>query len=170
MQSLNPRFGAGRAGGLTRRFRRTIHVVDSSRIQLVANCMDWARHRRRKAAAKLHLRLDLHSLLPRFAIVDTAKDSDAKRAREVCAEVREGEIVIFDRAYLDLVPAFHLDPRRGMGPISSDRPFGLLSDSTWPMANAGGASSGLLTGFGPETYGTARGIGGRRNRSVTQNL
>lgn len=102
LQSLSPRFGVVRGGGLTRRFRRTIHVVDSSTIQLVANCMDWARHRRRKAAAKLHLRLDLHSLLPRFAIVDTAKDSDAKRAREVCADVREGEIVIFDRAYIDL--------------------------------------------------------------------
>jgi hypothetical protein len=103
LQTLQPRFGSGQARGLTRRLRRTIHVVDSSTIQLVANCMDWARHRRRKAAAKLHLRLDLHSLLPRFAIVDTAKDNDARRAHEVCAGVREGEIVIFDRAYLDLV-------------------------------------------------------------------
>ena len=35
-----------------------IHAVDSTVIQLVANCMDWAKHRRRKAAAKMHLRLD----------------------------------------------------------------------------------------------------------------
>ena len=103
LQKLQPGFGYGKGGGLARRFRRAIHVVDSTTIQLIANCMDWARHRRRKAAAKCHMRLDLQSLLPKFAIVDTAKDSDSKRAYEVCAGVRQGEIVIFDRAYLDLV-------------------------------------------------------------------
>jgi hypothetical protein len=61
--------------------------------------MDWARHRRRKAAAKCHLRLDLPSFLPRFALIDTARDADATRAREVCAGIQAGEIVIFDRAY-----------------------------------------------------------------------
>jgi hypothetical protein len=30
-------------------------------MELVANCIAWAKHRRRKAAAKIHLRLDLHS-------------------------------------------------------------------------------------------------------------
>ena len=39
--------------------------------------MDWAKHRRRKAAAKCHLRLDLQSFLPRFAIIDTAREADA---------------------------------------------------------------------------------------------
>jgi hypothetical protein len=68
---------------------------------LVANCMNWAKHRRRKAAAKLHLRLDLQSFLPRFAIVDRAKDHDAGRARELCAGLRDGEIVVFDKAYGD---------------------------------------------------------------------
>ena len=34
--------------GLPRRFKRTINVVDSSTIALVANCMDWAQHRHRK--------------------------------------------------------------------------------------------------------------------------
>jgi hypothetical protein len=69
-------------------------------IPLIASCMDWAKHRRRKAAAKCHLRLDLQSFLPRFAIVDTAKHNDAKRAREVCAGIKAGEIVIFDKAYV----------------------------------------------------------------------
>jgi hypothetical protein len=98
---LSPRFVSGRAGKkFARRFQRTIHVVDSTTIQLIASCMDWAKHRRRKAAAKCHLRLDLQSFLPRFAIVGTARDADAKRAREVCAGVQKGEIVIFDRAYV----------------------------------------------------------------------
>ena len=75
---------------------------------MVASCLGWAKHRRRKAAAKCHLRLDLHSLLPRFALVDTARDNDNARAREVCAGIRAGEIVIFDRAYVDFAHLFGL--------------------------------------------------------------
>jgi hypothetical protein len=99
---LSPQFISGRAGKrFARRFKRAIHVVDSTTIQLIASCMDWAKHRRRKAAAKCHLRLDLQSFLPRFAIVDTAKHNDARRARELCAGIKPGEIVIFDKAYVD---------------------------------------------------------------------
>ena len=73
LQHAQPGFATGRRGkGLLRRFKVRIHAVDSTVMQLVANCMDWAKHRRRKAAAKIHLRLDLHSFLPSFAIVDAA--------------------------------------------------------------------------------------------------
>ena len=100
--NLSPRFVSGKAGKrLARKFKRTIHLVDSTTIPLIASCMDWARHRRRKAAAKCHVRLDLQSFLPRFAIVDTARHADAKRAREVCAGIKASEIVIFDKAYVD---------------------------------------------------------------------
>lgn len=100
--SRSPHFVSGRAGkGFARKFKRAIHLVDSTTIPLIASCMDWARHRRRKAAAKCHLRLDLQSFLPRFAIVDTARHNDAKRARELCAAIKAGEIVIFDKAYVD---------------------------------------------------------------------
>ncbi len=85
LQSLSPGFAGGKFKGFPRRFKRVINIVDSSTIGLVANCMDWAKHRRRKAAAKCHMRLDLQSFLPRFAIIDTARDNDAKRAREMCA-------------------------------------------------------------------------------------
>jgi hypothetical protein len=112
LQQINPSFAAGRKGkGLLRRFKVRIHAVDSTVMQLVANCMDWARHRRRKAAAKMHLRLDLHSFLPSFAIVDTAGEHDNKRAREVCAGVLSGEIVIFDKAYVDFPHLAELDGR-----------------------------------------------------------
>lgn len=109
VQKLSPGFGVGRRHKRFHfRFKRVIHLVDSTTIQLVANCLDWAKHRRRKAAAKCHLRLDLQSFLPRFAVVDTARDSDSKRAREVCAGIRAGEIVIFDRAYVDYGHLFDL--------------------------------------------------------------
>jgi hypothetical protein len=100
--NLSPGFVSGKSGKrFIRRFKRKIHLVDSTTIPLIASCLDWAKHRRRKAAAKCHLRLDLQSFLPRFAIVDTAKHADGKRAREVCAGIQAGEIVIFDKAYID---------------------------------------------------------------------
>ena len=80
---LSPRFVSGKAGKrFARKFKRTIHLVDSTTIPLIASCLDWARHRR-------------------FAIVDTARHNDAKRARELCAGIKAGEIVIFDKAYVD---------------------------------------------------------------------
>jgi hypothetical protein len=46
LRGSHPGFAQGRRGrGLTRRLRKIIHVVDSTVIQLVANCMDWAKHR-----------------------------------------------------------------------------------------------------------------------------
>lgn len=100
LEAISPGFGGRSYQGFPRRFRRTIHVVDSTTIGLIAHCMDWASHRRRKAAAKLHLRLNLQSFLPRFAIVATARQGDVTRARELCAGIKAGEIVIFDKAYI----------------------------------------------------------------------
>jgi hypothetical protein len=96
LQHHDRSFGRQRPGGnagrsLLPRFKMRIHAVDSTVVELVANCMNWAKHRRRKAAAKMHLRLGLNSFLPTFAIVDTAGEHDNKRAREVCAGLDEGE-------------------------------------------------------------------------------
>src|SRR5207247_8022372 len=54
-----------------------------------------------QGGGQVSLRLDLQSFLPRFALVDTARHNDAKRARELCAGIKAGEIVIFDKAYVD---------------------------------------------------------------------
>ena len=101
LQTLSPDFGARHRPRFAFRFKRVIHVVDSTTIQLVARCLDWAKHRRRKAAAKCHVRLNLQTFLPQFALVDTAGEHDNRRAREMCAGIQAGEIVIFDKAYLD---------------------------------------------------------------------
>ena len=87
LEEQHPGFGAVSFRRLPRRFRRTVHVVDATTIKLFANCMDWAKHRRRKAAAKLHLRLDLESFLPAFAVVDSAKGHDNTKAHE-CGRAR----------------------------------------------------------------------------------
>jgi hypothetical protein len=80
LHRCEPAFGGKRKGRrLLHRFKVKVHAVDSTVMELVANCMDWAQHRRRKAAAKLHLRLDTGSFLPACAIVDTAGEHDNKR-------------------------------------------------------------------------------------------
>jgi hypothetical protein len=108
----SPEFGpAGRYSGVPRRFKKTIHAIDSSTISLVANCMDWAKHRRRKAAAKLHLTLNMQTFLPTIAVVEEASHHDATRARELCVPLKEGEIVVFDKAYVDFKHLHELDER-----------------------------------------------------------
>ena len=99
LRTLTPDFARGRGRPL-RRFKRAIHAVDSSTIKLIMNCFGWAQHRRRKAAAKLHMRLDLQSFLPSYAIVDQAKGHDNQKARELCSGLKAGEIVVFDMAYV----------------------------------------------------------------------
>jgi hypothetical protein len=112
LRNQHPGFATGHgAKNYAFRFKRPIHLVDATTIQLVANCMDWAKHRRRKAAAKCHLRLDLQTFLPSFVIIDTAKEHEATRARELCADLQDGEIAIFDKGYIDLGHLWDLDER-----------------------------------------------------------
>lgn len=103
LKHLFPGFGNTRAPRfkIPKRFKRLINLVDSTTIQLFANCMSWAKHRRRKAAAKCHMCLDALSFLPRFIVVKSAKSSDAVVAHTLCANLLSGEIVVFDKAYVD---------------------------------------------------------------------
>lgn len=112
LQNIAPQFGFGQKySGIPRRFKRMIHIVDSTTIQLVANCIDWAKHRRRKAAAKCHLRLNLQTFLPNFAVVKEGSTHDASEAKIVCAGVQEGEIIVFDKAYVDFKQLNDLEQR-----------------------------------------------------------
>ena len=112
LQTQHPGFGSGsRAKGLPRRFKRTVHAIDSSTITLVASCMDWARHRRRKAAAKLHLRLNLQTFLPSFAIIEEASHHDDTRMMALCAGLEAGEIAVFDKAYVHFANLYALEQR-----------------------------------------------------------
>lgn len=110
LRRQRPGFGV-RYKALPRRFTRAIYAIDSTTITLVQNCMDWAKHRRRKAAAKCHMRLDLGSFLPSFAIIEEAAHHDDSRARQLCAALRDGEIALFDKAYINFAHLFELTER-----------------------------------------------------------
>jgi hypothetical protein len=112
IQSMFSDFGYGHQySGLPRRFKRTIYAVDSTTIQLVANCISWAKHRRRKAAAKCHMRLNLQSFLPSFAVVKEASTHDSTEAYDVCSGLKDGEIVVFDKAYIDFKHLYQLSKK-----------------------------------------------------------
>ena len=115
MESLRrtfPKFGHNhRYCGLPRRFKRTIKAIDSTTIKLVANCIDWAKHRRRKAGAKCHVSLDLQTFMPNVIIIREAKRHDCNFARELCAGLKDGEIVVWDKAYNDFKHLFELTER-----------------------------------------------------------
>jgi len=112
LMHIVPGFAKGKVRrGYLRRFNKMIHALDSTTIQLVANCIDWAKHRRRKAAAKCHLRLDLQSFLPQCAIIDTAKHHDSTKAMELCAGLEPGGIAVFDKAYTKFKHLFELTKR-----------------------------------------------------------
>jgi hypothetical protein len=107
-----PRFGRMDSGfKLPRNIKRTINLVDSTTIQLFANCMSWAKHRRRKAAAKCHMLLDAQTFLPKFAVVKGAGSHDAVEAKTLCRGLQDGEFVIFDKAYVDFAHLFELMQR-----------------------------------------------------------
>jgi len=145
---ISPKFVTGKAAKkFARRFKRAIHLVDSTTIELIASCMDWAKHRRRKAAAKCHLRLDLESFLPRFAIIDTAREADAKRARELCAGIKEGEIVIFDKAYLDFGHLWDLESRGIFWVTRAKENMAYKVVETYPVKEGGKIVSDELIGL-----------------------
>lgn len=99
--------------GKLARFRvgRRIHAVDSSTLQLTLNSLDWAKHRRRKAAAKLHMRCDVATRLPAFACVTSAKMADCRAMATLCNDLQAGDVGIFDRAYNDFGALGRLDAK-----------------------------------------------------------
>ena len=110
LQATTQHFGI-RYKGLPRRFKKTISAIDSTTITLLANSMNWAKHRRRKAAAKMHLRLDPQTFLPACAIIEEANHHDDTRAQQLCAALQDGEIALFDKAYVNFLHLFALTLR-----------------------------------------------------------
>lgn len=111
LRTLHKGFAGTRRHHMPRRFNRMVRAVDATTISLVANCMDWAKHRRRKAAVKLHLSLNLQCFLPSFVVIDAARRHDSVHAATVCANMKDGEIALFDKAYVDFEQLYDLTTR-----------------------------------------------------------
>ena len=108
-KTFNPR---GRPTGFLHRFKKAIYAIDSTTIQLALNSIDWAKHRRRKAAAKAHVLLNNTSFLPSVVVVESANHHDSTRAAALTAGFKAGDILLADRGYVDFGFLFGLEVRR----------------------------------------------------------
>ena len=103
LQRISPSFTEyGKHAGFIFRLKRNIFAMDSTTLPLTLASIDWARHRRRKAAAKCHMRLNIGTFLPTFAVVEDAAHHDSVRADVLCANMAAGDVLLADRAYVDL--------------------------------------------------------------------
>jgi len=107
-------FVRGRHHGRPTKFNlRGIYATDSSTIQLAYWCIDWAKHRQRKAAVKIHMVANVANRLPHFCVFGRAKDHDGKMEDELFNSLKEGDIGIADRAY-NHFKALHRQSLRGV--------------------------------------------------------
>jgi hypothetical protein len=113
LQTVCPGFTQyGQHAGFIFRLKRDIFAMDSTTLQLTLASIDWARHRRRKAAAKCHLRLNIGTFLPSFVVVEDAAHHDSVRADALCAAMVTGDVLLADRAYVDFAFLAGLEARR----------------------------------------------------------
>ena len=79
LRNEEPGFIKGCHHGKLSKFRlRGIYAIDSTTIQLAFWCIDWAKHRQRKAAVKVHMVANVANRLPHFCVFGKAKDHDSK--------------------------------------------------------------------------------------------
>ena len=89
------------------RFKNKLLTLDSTNIELCATLFDWAKYKRAKGAAKVHLILDNEGHLPHFAVITDGKESEQKVARSLRLE--PGTILVIDRGYVDYHVVAELD-------------------------------------------------------------
>jgi hypothetical protein len=97
--------------GFIHRIKRDIFAIDSTTLKLSLNCIDWARHRRKKAAAKTHMTVNVGTRLPTFALVDDAAHHDSTYGDRLCMGLKDGDVLLADRAYVDLAFLYDLSER-----------------------------------------------------------
>lgn len=81
------------------KFKEKLYLLDASMIDLTLSLFPWAKYRKSKGAAKLHIGLDADGYLPAFVDMTEGKEHEINRAREL--ELPKGSYVVFDRGYTD---------------------------------------------------------------------
>lgn len=81
------------------RFKNRLLSLDSTSIDLCASLYDWAKFKRTKGAAKVHLVLDNEGYLPVFAHITDGKTHDVTAGRRMRFEA--GTVLVIDKGYVD---------------------------------------------------------------------
>jgi len=76
-----------------------VYAVDSTTIELGLNIFPWARLKKKRAAIKVSVGLELHGNIPSFFAITSGKEHDVYFMDKIEYEI--GAYYIFDRGYLD---------------------------------------------------------------------
>lgn len=91
-----------RVRGFLSRFKdRGIFAIDSTVIKLALSCIASYPYRSKKAAAKMHARLPIGSFIPSVVRIEAGKPHDSTMADELTKDMKGGDILLADRAYVD---------------------------------------------------------------------
>jgi hypothetical protein len=82
-----------------KKFKDPLRIIGASLIPLCLQRFDWAKYRKAKGAAKLHLNLDGDRLTPFGACLTNGKAHEAGLMHRLCQE--SGVIYAMDRAFID---------------------------------------------------------------------
>jgi putative transposase len=85
-----------------------IKIIDATTIDLCAAAFPWAKFRTRKGAIKLHTVLS--GLLPQYVLVTDGKTHDLRAVQDL--RFQPGDLLIFDRGYLDYAWLYQLQQGR----------------------------------------------------------
>lgn len=101
-----------RVRGFLSRFRdRGISAIDSTVIRLALSCIASYPYRSKKAAAKMHARLPIGSFIPSVVRIEAGKPHDSTMADEITKDMKGGDILLADRAYVDFLFLHNLTAR-----------------------------------------------------------
>lgn len=89
------------SGFLSRFGERGIFAIDSTVIRLALTCISSYPYRSKKAAAKMHTRLPIGSFIPSVVRIEAGKPHDSTMADELTKDMKGGDILLADRAYVD---------------------------------------------------------------------
>lgn len=76
-----------------------LFLLDATMINLTLSLFPWAKYRKGKGAAKLHIGLDADGYLPAFVDLSEGKEHEINMARQL--ELPKNSYIVFDRGYTD---------------------------------------------------------------------
>jgi len=90
-----------------KKFKDPLRIIDASIISLCLNRFDWAKYRKAKGAAKIHLNYDGDKLIPLDAYITNGKVHDVQRLVNLTQE--SGVIYVMDRGYVDYKLLYNIE-------------------------------------------------------------
>ena len=107
-----------------------IFAIDSTVIKLALSCIASYPYRSKKAAAKMHTRLPVGSFIPSVVCVEAGKPHDSTMADELTKDMKGGDILLADRAYVDFAFLHNLTAREVFWVLRQRREMVFLTNNT----------------------------------------